>query len=344
MRVTSNYMMRNYLNNLNNALALYNESGNKLHSGRKFTKMSEDVSAGTRALTVRTQVYKNEQIQSNVKKAGESLAVAETNLTSIKDIIANVNEQTITALNGTNVDGAHIFSLDFNSVKNQIVEFANCKYNDTYVLGGTNNQTPPFKIENGELFYNGISVNEIQKSDGKFLSGNSEVPYSDSLYLDIGIGMNVKNGTVDPRSAFNMSVSGLDCLGYGMSDITYLDIDGEEHSATVPNNAFEIIDEMAKCLDEKDYDKLNALNDHLKKTFSNLVTEISDIGIRTNYLEKHESRLSDESDVLAKIQVDLEYIKDTDELINNKSMEYSWLLTLQYGGKILPQSLMDYVQ
>jgi len=344
MRVTNNYMTRNYLNNLNNSLSLLNESGNKLNTGRKFTKMSEDVSAGTRALTVRTQSYKNVQIQSNVKKAGESLEVAESNLTSIKDIIASVNEQTITALNGTNNSASNIFSIDFNSIKNQIVEFANCRYNDSYVLGGTNNKSVPFTVKDGELQYNGVNVNDIQKTDGEFISGGSEVPYSDSLFIDIGIGTAVKNGAVDPRTAFNMSVSGLDCLGYGTEDVTYIDIEGNEHTINVPNNAYELVDEMAKCLDEKDFDKLSALNDHLKGTLDGLVNEIADIGIRTNYLDMHEARLVDEEYVLTEIQSDLEYVKDTDELINNKSLEYSWLLTLQYGSKVMPQSLMDYMK
>ena len=58
MRVTNNYMTRNYLNNLNNSLSLYNESENKLTTGRKISKMSDDVSAGTRALGV--DVYKRQ--------------------------------------------------------------------------------------------------------------------------------------------------------------------------------------------------------------------------------------------------------------------------------------------
>lgn len=344
MRVTNNYMTRNYLNNLNNSLSLLNESGNRLNSGRKFEKMSEDVSAGTRALTVRTQAYKNEQIQSNVKKAGESLSIAESNLTSIKDIIGTINSKTIEALNGTNVDASDIYSLDFDSVKNQIVEFANCRYNNSYVLGGTNNTSIPFTIEDGELMYNGVNVNDIQKSDGIFTSEGEEVPQSGNIYLDIGIGMSIKNGKVDARTAFNMSVSGLDCLGYGTSEITYQTTDGENKTMTAPNNAYELVDEMARCLEEKDYEKLGALNDHLKKTFDNLVNEISDIGIRTDYLDKHTSRLEDEEYVLTEIQNDLEYINDVDELMNQKNMEYSWLLTLQYGSKVIPQSLMDYVK
>jgi len=344
MRITNNYMTRNYLGNLNNTLGLYNESGNKLTTGRKFSKMSENVSDGTRALNIRTQFYKNEQIQDNVKKAGETLTVAESNLTSIKDIIDNVHSKCIEALNGPRSSVNDIFATDFDSVKNQIVEFANCKYNDSYLLGGTNNQSVPFQIENGELTYNGISVNDIRKDTDKFMVGNSEVPFSNSVYLDIGINMTIKNGQVDSRTAFNMTVSGLECLGYGTEEIEYVDVEGNKHTTEAPNNIYEIIDEMSKCLKEQDFDKLSALNDHLKKGFDNLVTEISDIGIRTNYLDRHTARLEDEEFVLTDIQNDLEYIKETDELINNKSMEYSWLLTLQYGSKVLPKSLMDYVQ
>lgn len=344
MRVTNNMMTRNYLNNLNNNLSLVNESGNRLQSGRKFTKMSQNVSDGTRALNVRTQMYKNDQLQENVKKSGESLSVAETNMMSLEDILNSVHEQTIRALNGTNESAAEIYSINFDSLKNQVVEFANCKYNDTYILGGTNNQTPPFEVKDGELYYNGVNVNDVEKTDGIFYANGEKVPYSDSIYMDIGIGLNVKNGVVDPRSAFNMSVSGLDALGYGTSEVTYQDRNGESHTIEVPNNAYELLDEMSAALNEKDFDRLAALNDHLRETVDDLVTEIADVGVRTKYLENHTSRLEDEKFYMTDIQSDLEYIKDTDELINQKMCEYSWLLTLQYGGKIIPQSLMDYIQ
>lgn len=344
MRITNNAMTRNYLTNLNNNLSLLNQSGTRLQTGREFTKMSDNVSDGTRALNVRTQMYKNEQIQRNVKKSGESLNVAESNMMSIEGVLNSVHEQTIKALNGTNESASNIFSINFDSLKNQVVEFANCKYNDAYILGGTNNQSVPFEIKDGNLLYNGVNVNEIVKADGVFSANGEKVPYSDNVYMDIGIGLSVKNGVVDPRSAFNMSVSGLDALGYGTTDITYLDANGNELSAEIPNNAYELLDEMSKCLDEKDYDKLSALNGHLRKTVDNLVTEIADVGVRTNYLDNHAGRLEDEEFYMTEIQNDLEYIKDTDELINQKNLEYSWLLTLQYGGKVIPQSLMDYMK
>lgn len=348
MRITNNYMTRNYLGNLNSALDLYNQSGERIHSGRKLNKMSDNVSDGTRALSVRTQSYKNEQIQENVKKAGETLTVAESNLMSIKDIVDGVHAKAVEALNGPKESAAEIFAIDFDAIKNQIVEFANCKYNDCYVLGGTNNQEAPFSINDaGELLYNGTSVNRIYKQDGLFKSeiSDAEIEGSRSIYIDVGIDMVVKNGKVDARTAFNMSESGLDALGYGYTELKYSDDSGKEYTFTAPNNLYQLVGEMADCLKEpQNFEKLAVLNDHLKKGFDGLVNEISDIGIRTNYLDRHLSRLEDEEDVLTKIQNDLEYIKETDELINNKNMEYSWLLTLQFGSKVLPQSLMDYLK
>lgn len=371
MRVTNTMLTRNYLNNLNRNLDLYNQSGSRLQSGRKFTKMSENVSDGTRALNVRTQVYKNEQYQENVKKAGESLDDAETNITSIEDILNSVWEQTIKACNGTNESASEIFSINFSSIKNQVIEFANCKYNDMYVLGGTNNSEPPFNTDkDGALLYNGVRVDDIIKKDGKFLysqteetenpvldengdqvsddDGNllyyKEVPESGCVYMDIGIGLSVKNGIVDPRTAFNMSVSGLDVLGYGRSDITYQDTMGENHTINVPNNAYELLDEMSKALDEKDFDKLSALNEHLKGTINDLITEISDVGVRTNYLENHLGRLENEEDYMTEIQTNLEYISDPEEISKHEMLKYTWLLTLQYGGSVMPKSLMDYIQ
>ena len=348
MRITNTFMSRNYLNNLNNSLELYNQSGERIHSGRKLNKMSDNVSDGTRALSIRTQFYKNEQIQENVRKAGETLSVAESNLTSIKDIVDNVHAKCIEALNGPKESAAEIFAIDFDAVKNQIVEFANCKYNECYLLGGTNNKDVPFTVnQGGELCYNGTSVNRIYKQDGLFKSeiSGAEVDFSRSVYIDVGINMAVKNGTVDPRTAFNMTVSGLDALGYGYTEMEYTDDKGNKVSFNAPNNLYQIIGEMSDCLhDPQNFEKLAVLNDHLKEGFSDLVNEISDIGIRTNYLDGHTSRLEDEEDVLTKIQNELEYIKETDELVNNKNMEYSWLLTLQFGSKVLPQSLMDYLK
>ena len=115
MRITNTFMSRNYLNNLNNSLELYNQSGERIHSGRKLNKMSDNVSDGTRALSIRTQFYKNEQIQENVRKAGETLSVAESNLTSIKDIVDNVHAKCIEALNGPKESAAEIFAIDFDA-------------------------------------------------------------------------------------------------------------------------------------------------------------------------------------------------------------------------------------
>ena len=87
MRVTQSSMSRNYINNLNNTLLRYNKSMDKVSSGRRFTKMSESVADGSRALRIRAQLYKNTQMQRNLSSVQEELNIAETNMMSVKEFL-----------------------------------------------------------------------------------------------------------------------------------------------------------------------------------------------------------------------------------------------------------------
>lgn len=347
MRITQNSMTRNYLNNLNASLFQKSQSESRLTTGRRYTRISESVSSGTRALTIRTELYKNEQIQKNVGAAYESLSVAEGALMNIKDALSTVAEKTLKAVNGTNDSEIQheIFADTFSKIKGQVIQFANSKYQDTYCFGCTNNKSEPFTVaDDGSVQFNGVNVKDIKKIDDIYESvDGTAVPFSKDIYIDIGAGMSVKNGEIDPRTAFKVSVSGLEAIGYGTSQIEYTGINGDQHTIEVSNNLCEIVDEISAAITDGDMDRAMALNDHMNDKLDDLILVISDIGVRTSYLENNADKLVDDEYVLTEIQSNLEKIKDTDELVNYKSLEYSWLLTLQYGGKMLPQSLMDYV-
>lgn len=347
MRVTESSINRNYLNNLNRSLRNLNASGQRLSSGRAFTKMSENVSGGARALSIRTQLYKNEQVQQNVKTVSEQLNIAETNLTSISDMLSSVNEQTYSALNGTKAQPElDIYANIFDTIKEQLLQFSNCTYDDKYVFGSTSNRQAPFSIDgDGNICYVGIKINDIHKVDGKYVHGPDDevVPYSQDVYIDIGSSVDFSTGNLNTRTAFNTTVSGLASFGYGTSEITYNDSDGNEVTETISNNIYELLGEMSKALTDGDRNRLSALAVKMEDATNTVITARSDIGVRDNFLSRSLSRLESEEYTLTEIQTNLEYIKDSDEIILNQSLEYSWLLTLQYGSKILPQSLMDYI-
>ncbi len=347
MRITQNAMMRNYLKSMNTTLGGLSASSDKLTTGRRFTKISEDVSSGVNALKTRQKLYKSIQIQDNLKAADEELEVAETNLMSIKEIADSIHEQSIKVQNGTNMGEHETFAKNFDNLNQQIMELANCTYNDKYVLGGTNNsENSPFTLNaDGKVCFNGVEVNQISKENGIYMDDSgTTVPESGDIYMDIGLGLKFNGSDLNTNSAFKLSVSGLECIGYGTETVKRIGTDGVEKEYEIPNNLCETLAGMSAALRENDMEKFAVYESQFKKQTDTLVTNVSEIGVRTNFLESNLARMENEEFQLTEKQANLEGVEDTDELINYKALEYSYMLSLQYGGKVLPNSLMDFLR
>lgn len=364
MRVTQRSMSRNYINNLNSTLLKYNKSMDKVSSGRKFTKMSEAVADGSRALRIRAQLYKNEQMQRNLNSVSEELNVAETNMMSVKGVLDTAHEQALKVQNGTQEAGNEyqIYSSIFSSYKDQIFQWSNAVYGDKYLFSGTNNAKAPFALDgDGDLTYNDIKVSEItQDANGDYVYPvpdptdptdptkvtMQKVPYSDDIYIDIGLNVTVNGTDVDKKTAFNTSVSGLASFGFGTSEVEYTNKEGETKTFDVPNNIYEIFDQMADELSKGEgcnMDKLAALDNKLTEQSKKLMVEVADIGVRSNYLSTTLSRYEDEELTLTEMQMKVEKINDSEEITTMRTYEYAWKLTLQFGSDFLPKSLMDYL-
>jgi len=346
IRITQNSVNRSYLSNLSNSQYSMNTAMDKVQSGRAFTKVSENVSAGTKALNIRSKIYKNEQVRDNVAVANEQLTVAEDSLVSINEIVGNIRAEVLKVLNGTNTKvGEEIYTTVLQNSKDSILKLANCKYNDKYIMGGTNIKTQPYTVDaNGKFQFNGVNVEDIELKNGKFESNGTSVPYSSDTYIDIGLDICVVNGVVDPRTAYKVSVSGLDSLGYGKSDITYKDMSDNEKTYEVSNNVYDVITDMSKAIEDGDMDKLSALYDHLGNCANKLATNVSDIGMRCSFLDATLSRLENESLSLSQMQKDTEGIDDATEIMNYMNYKYAWNLTMQFGSNVIPQSLMDFIR
>lgn len=346
MRVTHNSMTRHYLTNINKNLSDVSSSNNKIATGRAFTKMSENVTKGTRALGIRSQLYRNEQLQANAKTVREQFDVAEDNLTAVNDVLQTVNAKVIAALNGTNSQQElDIYAEEFDTIREGIMQFSNCTYDDKYIFGGTNHSGPPYTLnEEGALLFNGVPVSEITEDAGVYYQADGTVvPYSEDIYLDVGLGMRFSEGKLDSRTALNSSVSGLKSMGFGTTEVVY-EKDGEEVTAEVPNNVYELIGAVCDSLREGDMEYLRVLSDQIDTAMNNTVTSITDIGVRYQFVDNNISRLETEHLSLTEMKGNLEGISDTDEIIDYQSYMYAYSLTLQFGGDVVPQSLMDYIR
>lgn len=352
MRITQNMITRNYLSSLNSNLGNLTGSNQKIASGRKFTKLSQNLSDGAKALRVREQLYKNEQALVNIRDAKNRLASAESNLMSVNDSLTTVEQKMIKGMDDTHKQERDILAKEIGNIKDEILQFANAQFEDKYLYAGTNNKEAPFSIgktapNEGRMMYNGIPVDEITfnnaTSQYEDAAGNA-IPYEGDLYIDIGLGLTLTGNQVDAKSAYKYSFSGLDI--FGSDKETVQKEDGSNY--TMSNNVYNLLDDIQKMMDpntqpEYSDEEMGLMLEKLKDKTQDLMLNVTDIGNRSKFLEKTEERLDSDIINLKETRNSLETVNDAEESMNAKMFEYAWLATLKMGAKILPPSLLDYI-
>ncbi len=328
MRITQNSLTRSYLRNLNRNLSNLAKSNERLTSERRYNLVSENTSDAARAYTVRDELWSNEQFLTNIRDAKGELSSAESNMMSVSDILKSVQEQVIHGITGTtSPEQREILASSIDNLKEEVLQLANAKYGDKYLFSASNNDTPPFSIVNGELQFNGVKVDTT--NDPALFNENN------SVYLDIGLGLTMVGSNVDTKSAFKISTSGVDVLGYGSTVIN-----GE----TIPNNLISMMNKIADDLRTGNVNSVGKTMEHLKAKTKDLLISITDIGNRDNFLDHNANRI--ESDILnlKAAQKKLEGVSLEEESIYNKSYDMAWMVTLQLGSKIIPPSIFDFMR
>ncbi len=341
MRVTDRAVGRNYLKHLNQARNDYQQTTDRIATGKRFVRMSDDVSSGTRVLRTRGDRYKMERQLENIQGINEELSAAEGNMTAINDILSKVSSEILNkAVNGSNDQKVlDAYANEVSNLKKELVQFANSKYGKKYLFGGTNATSAPFSVDDktGRLKYNGVFVDDIQKDkDGYFYMDDKgqkqDIPMDDDVYLDIGMGIKMAGTAIDPTTGYKISYSGIDILGFGK------DKDGNS------NNLYNALDDIEKALRAGNTDMVGRLNNKMKDMRDTFSIHLTDMGSKTQYLETMEERLTNTVDgYTSRIQNLMGTVPGEQEttLMMN---DYTLKAVLQLGSKILPTSLMDYLR
>ncbi len=246
-----------------------------------------------------------------------------------------------------------------------------------------NSDSAPFELtDDGKVLFNGADVNEIFKGeDGNYYVPNKDddgnVAYTDSVsgdtyykvgnnyytdpnddttiftgdvsdleqqnvlvsesfvrYADVGLGMSFdSDGNVIPSSVIEISFGGLDALGFGMTD------DG------LPKNCLSVLVEMSNQLRSTEFDleDFEDIGNQLITVKDTTNFYVAKVGSRSNYIEKSINRLGDEEYNLESLKKLIVEIDTSEEIINMKQYEFAWNAILQMGNKLIPPTLMDYV-
>jgi flagellin-like hook-associated protein FlgL len=169
MRVTNRASTRNYLKYVNKALSDQEGIKERIASGNRFERISDDVSSGVQAMKAKTQMYKTEKQLSNIESIYDQLTSAEDSMTVINEQLSNIHEKLLKAINDPSTSSRNVLAQGIKAMKEEILQMANSSYNGQYLFSGSNNYGAPFSVnsETGKITYNGIGVpaDEIMRRD-----------------------------------------------------------------------------------------------------------------------------------------------------------------------------------
>lgn len=350
MRITTNAILRNYNKNLSTSMKNLDTMRNRVMTQRKYMSTAEDPSSALRATSLERKYAKNNDYLDTVDDIQSHQNAQEDSAMQISNIALVLAKQYgIEGMNGTNhsIDTRKTYADAWRGAQQSMLLSLNATYGDEYVFGGSDAKNVPFTLEDKKdddgnvigqvLKYRGVDVTD---GDPAVLDELSR----DSHFIDLGFGLDVQNGTgnaqysIDPATAFNSALPGINLVGYGKST----DEDGNENPKNMIILAGMVADELEK--EDFDYDRYKELVGLFEDGRNDLLSGVTILGTQTEFLTTTKERLENN-----KIQI----AEDYDHVVNvdmaEAIMDFSWAqyvynASLKVGNNILTPSFIDYMR
>lgn len=322
MRITQKNLTRAYLSGLNRNINQLSKSNERLSSGKRINKVSDNVTDAQKALKVRNQLRNNEQFVRNIQSIQNEISAQESSAMQMNEILIDVKELLVKAGSGINSDSDKlIIANEISQLNKSILQLVNVKTSDRYTFSGLNNEAPIQVDASGNVLFNGVNVDDILETDLD----------NDSIFIDIGIGLKFDT-QVDQSSVVQLNTSAIHLLGYG------------KNGNGTPNNLVSLLNKVVSDLKVGDVSQISEYQKQLSKSVDRVLVQVTDIGTRYAYLENSISRLENEKLNLTDQQNHLESIDYEEETILNKSYDMAYQISLQLGSKVLPLSIFDFMR
>lgn len=340
MRITTNAILRNYNKNLSTSMKNLDTMRSRVMTQRKYMSTAEDPSSALRATSLERKYAKNNDYLDTVEDIQSHQNAQEDSAMQISNIALTLAKQYgIEGMNGTNhsKETRQTYADAWRGAQQSMLLSLNATYGDEYVFGGSDAKNVPFTLDtdaNGNqiLRYRGVDVTNGSADSLKQLS-------EDSHFIDLGFGLDVADGTppkeheIDPATAFNTSLPGINLVGYGQ--------DGEGD----PKNMVLLAGMVADTLEKEpfDYQRYKDLVGKFEDGRNDLLSEVTILGTQTEFLTTTKERLENN-----KIQI----AEDYDNVVNvdmaEAIMDFSWAqyvynASLKVGNNILTPSFIDFM-
>ena len=336
MRITTSAIIRNYKNNLSTTINTLNSSRTKVMTQRSFNSVAENPGAAARASQLHRKYYKNQDNLSMLNDVQSRQDGQEDSMRQINDMLKTINKDYgIQAMNGTNqtLETRQGYASALKEFQKSMVLSLNSTYEDTFLFAGSDGKNPPFVLsEDGTLTYRNINVDAANGTpDHEELDKLS----IEKLYVDLGLGLSLdENNEVVPSSAFNMSLPGINAVGYGQ------DNDG------MSNNVIVLTGQMADLLSAETFDaqEYQKLSSKFEKVSTGILNQITELGVKSEFLTTTKDRLENTDISLQEQMQNVEGIDLAKALTDYSWNQYAYNAALKVGTSILSASFIDFMK
>lgn len=346
MRITTNAILRNYNKNLSTSMKNLDTMRNRVMTQRKYMSTAEDPSSALRATALERKYAKNNDYLDTVDDIQSHQNAQEDSAMQISNIALVLAKQYgIEGMNGTNhsKETRQTYADAWRGAQQSMLLSLNATYGDEYVFGGSDAKNVPFTLEDG-VDGNGNKIQilkyrgeDVTNGDPKILEELSK----DSHFIDLGFGLGVEDVAnppdgqynIDPATAFNTSLPGINLVGYGQ--------DADKDPKNMVLLAGMVADELEK--EPFDYDRYKELVGKFEDGRNDLLSQVTILGTQTEFLTTTKERLENN-----KIQI----AEDYDNVVNvdmaEAIMDFSWAqyvynASLKVGNNILTPSFIDFM-
>lgn len=191
MRVTSGILSNNLLFSLNRNLEGMSKLEQKMSTGKKISKPSDDPIIASRSMKFRTNLSEIDQYERNVDDANSWMDITEQSIKNVEDILGKIRELSVQGANGTLETGDRDkIATEISQLKEQLVQEGNATYAGRYIFTGYKTDKKLLFDENTNQTFNiqqNLNKNSMSEIDatGKY---KLELPYKESNTPTVEIG------------------------------------------------------------------------------------------------------------------------------------------------------------
>jgi flagellar hook-associated protein 3 FlgL len=311
MRVTNSMMVNSFLSNLSKNSAQVDNYQNQLSSGHKINRLSDDPIGVINMLGAKSKLNKLDMYSNSISDANSWLSQTESSLTELNSVVKSVYEKAVQAGNGTlSTTDKQAMAKVVEQMRQQVVQIGNTSYGGRYIFGGYNTTTTPFTTDSsGTVLYNGVDLNTASSTVTDALKAQT-IQYS--------TGINIMT---------DVSVNGVQAMGTG------------------ENNLNKILSDFETALNaDADSTTLSAFTDKLSGKQQDILSQLADVGGKTNRLDLMTTANSDDESNYTEVLSKAEDVDVAQVTMNLKMAEAVYDASLQVGAMVIQPTLLDFLK